>query len=350
MVKNRFVFIGIACLVAAGAWFAFISLSSPTVKVVHPTTGPAVQAVYATGTVEATVMLPIAARSAARLVELNVDEGAEVAKDQVMARLEDNDLQETLTELEAREQFAHSNYERKATLLKEGAVTRQVYDQSKSDWEAAKAAVARAQAQANFMKLMAPAAGRVIRRDGEIGQLIPANQPVFWISCCAPLRVTAEVDEEDISIVKPGQKVLIRADAFPGKIFNGTVQGITPKGDPVARSYRVRVHFDEETPLLIGMTAETNIIIHERKDALLVPSSAVIQNKVWLVENGNLAERKVEVGARDADQVEITEGLTAEDAVVLTPEESFTAGDPVRARVVKAPSPEKKSARNKRGN
>lgn len=67
------------------------------------------------------------------------------------------------------------------------------------------------------MTLLAPAAGRIIRRDGEFGQLIEAGHKLFWISCCDQLRVSAEVDEEDIPLVKPGQKVLIRADAFPGR-------------------------------------------------------------------------------------------------------------------------------------
>ena len=57
--------------------------------------------------------------------------------------------------------------------------------------------------------------------------------------------------------------MLIRADAFAGKVFHGRVQSITPMGDAVARSYRVRIELAEDTPLLIGMTAETNIIIAE---------------------------------------------------------------------------------------
>src|SRR5690606_24661917 len=146
---------------------------------------------------------------------------------------------------------------------------------TRSEWEAARAASEKAAAAVSFMKLIAPEAGRIIRRDGESGQLIPANQPVFWLSCCAPLRVSAEVDEEDIARVQPGQKVLIRADAFPGKTYEGKVQSITPKGDPVTRTYRVRIALVEETPLLIGMTAETNIILRENEHALLIPASAL---------------------------------------------------------------------------
>jgi len=140
-------------------------------------------------------------------------------------------------------------------------VARTAYDRAKADWEKARAAAAQAAALAGYLQLVAPADGTIIRRDGEIGQMIGANQTVFWLSCCAPLRISAEVDEEDIAQVRPGQEVLIRSDAYPGRLFHGKVQAVTPKGDPVARSYRVRISLTADTPLMIGMTTETNIVL-----------------------------------------------------------------------------------------
>ena len=79
----------VVILLLAGAAFFFYPMAAfSSVSVVHPVRGPAVQAVYATGTVEATVMMPIAARSPARLVELNEDEGSEVKKGQILMVLE----------------------------------------------------------------------------------------------------------------------------------------------------------------------------------------------------------------------------------------------------------------------
>jgi len=176
------------------------------------------------------------------------------------------------------------------------------------------------------MRLLAPEDGRIIRRDGEIGQMITANQPIFWFSCCAPLRVSSEVDEEDIALVQPGQDVVIRADAFPGKVFKGKVQSITPMGDPVARSYRVRIGFTEDTPMQIGMTAETNIIISEKKDVLLLPNSAVDKDNVWLVKDGILKKQPVSTGIKGVLKTEISGGVKEEDMVVLNPSVSFKEG------------------------
>jgi len=331
--KPLLVLLLVVCLLVGGG-FAIGWLGGDDVEVIHPHRRLAVQAVYATGTVEPSVMLPIIPRIAARLMELHVDEGDAVKKGQLLARMEDEDLSQKIRELQAREAFAKKEFERRQPLLKQRIISNTEHDRARAEWKAAEAAVARAAAESDFMKLVAPADGRIIRRDGEVGQLIPANQPVFWLSCCTSLRISAEVDEEDISLVQPGQKVLIRADAFPDQTYEGFVQSITPKGDPVSRSYRVRIGFSEETPLMIGMTAETNIIIRETPEALLLPSSAVMQGNVWLVEEDKLLKRKVSIGAQGVKDTEIISGIEADDVIVLKPEAELEEGQKICPRMV----------------
>lgn len=304
------------------------------VEVIRPHRGLAVQAVYATGTVESSTMLPIAPRIAARLMELHVDEGATVTKDQLLARMEDKDLLQKLQELKVREAFLKQEYKRKQTLLQQRAISDSEYEYAQAEWQATKAAMNRAAAETDFMKLVAPADGRIIRRDGEVGQLIPANHPVFWLSCCTQLRISAEVDEEDIALVQPGQKVLIHTDAFPDQTYKGSVQSITPKGDPISRSYRVRIGFSEDTPLMIGMTAETNIIIRETLEALLLPTGTVQQGNVWLVEEDKLVRRKVSIGARGLKETEILSGIDADAVIVLKPEAELQEGLKIRPQMV----------------
>jgi membrane fusion protein, multidrug efflux system len=321
-------------IVAAALWAGFsVYRGATTVAVVHPAMGPAVQAVYATGTVEPSVMVPVAPRTPARLTALLADEGQEVARGQLLAQLEDQELQKALDDARAAAALAQKEYERKAALADRGAVSKEALDQAQAALASAQARAEQAVVNLNYLKLAAPEKGMILRRDGEVGQLIPASQPVFWMSCCAGLRVSAEVDEEDIAAVKPGQKVLIRADAFPDQVFNGAVQSITPKGDPVSRSYRVRISLDADVPLLSGMTAEANIIIREEKEALLVPASAVKNNAVWLVINGQAEKRGITQGARTKDAVEVRAGLAASDSVIREPKADITPGRRVGARL-----------------
>lgn len=316
------------------AWGGIRYFGAELLEVTRPARGEAVLAVYATGTVEATVMMPIAPRMSARLAEIIEDEGHSVTKGQVLARLEDEDMQSSLRQFQAQEKLAEQTYRRKATLIKSGSITKADFDSAKAEWELAKAQTARAATETNFMKLIAPDDGEIIKRDGEIGQLIPAGQPVFWLRCCAPLRITSEVNEEDIALVKPQQDVLIRADAFGDKIFKGKVTSITPKGDPVARTYRVRIEFAEKTPLQIGMTAETNIMISKNDHALLVPISAVQSGHVWLVRDNKLLQQAVKLGAKGEKNIEILSGVKDDDSIVLQPSATLHSGDVVRTQWV----------------
>jgi multidrug efflux pump subunit AcrA (membrane-fusion protein) len=101
-------------------------------------------------------MIPIAPRSTGRLVELLADEGTSVVKNQVLARLEDNDLINNLNQLRAQESYAQAEFDRKANLVDRGFVSKQDFDKAKSDLEAAQAAVQKAEDQAGYMKLLAP--------------------------------------------------------------------------------------------------------------------------------------------------------------------------------------------------
>ncbi len=118
-------------LLIALAWAGTRWLGSDSIEVAHPTHGPAVLAVYATGTVEATVMMPITPRISAKLAELNVDEGSKVEKGQLLARLEDADLQSGLQQFRSQEALAKKNYYRKAMLVKSGAISKADYDSAK---------------------------------------------------------------------------------------------------------------------------------------------------------------------------------------------------------------------------
>ncbi len=310
------------------------------VIVVAPTRGPAIDAIYATGTVEPTVMLPIAPRVAARLVELNVDEASQVRKGQVLARLDDADLISTVEELEARARYAQSQHERIENLVRQGFMAKAESDRTRADMDAATAAVKRARSQRDYMALTAPADGLIIRRDGERGQFIPAGQAVFYLSCCAPLRVTAEVDEEDISRVHIGQKVVLRADALPGEVLDGSVTEVTPKGDPIARSYRVRVALAEPSRFKVGMTVDANLIVAERANALLVPATAVQGNALWTMSDGRLHRQTVRVGVTGSGRTEILEGLAPDACVVDSPAADLREGH--RVRIAQPPSGGKK--------
>jgi RND family efflux transporter MFP subunit len=172
----------------------------------------------------------------------------------------------------------------------------------------------------------------VLRRDAEVGEVVDTPAALFWIGEPRPLRVTAEVDEEDIAQVREGQDVLLRADAFPGRVLTATVAQITPKGDATRKAYRVRLALPEDTPLLIGMTVEANIVLRRTEDAVLVPPAAVRDGRVFVVRQQVVERRTVELGIEGPRAVEVRYGLARGEAVVLDPPAGLVDGQAVRLR------------------
>lgn len=323
-----------AAATAAAVWY----LSRPLeVRTVALSRGPAVEAVYATGIVEPSLEIRIAPRAGGRLVELQVDEGQKVRSGQLLARLEDTDLRASVAELQARADYAQQQFERNTQLRRSGLVAADAVDRARTDLDAARATLRRAREQASFMRLVAPAAGTVIRRDGEIGEFIPQNQTIFYLAGEAPLRISADVDEEDLPRVRPGMTVLIRSDAFPDRVFEGRVSEVTPRGDPVSRSYRVRIAMPQGTGLAIGMTVETNVVIERRENALLAPTSAVAGDAVWVLgADGRPVRRTIVAGVRGPEQTEVREGLAGEERLIDVPPADLTEQTRVRVRDVPA--------------
>lgn len=291
--------------------------------------GQAIQAVYATGVVEPSLSIPIAPRTAGKLMELLVDEGDRVRKGQLMARIEDANLQHGIEQLEAQEQFAKLALDRQEQIDKLGLGIKAERDKSYAEWKAAKAATDKAREERAFMSLRAPTDGMVMRRDGEVGQYIGVNQILFYVAVENSLRVSADVDEEDIPLIHEGQRVLIRADAFPTQVQEGQVQDITPRGDTNTRSYRVRISLAKDSPLRPGMTTDTNIIIETHDNVWLLPASTINNGKVWLIRNQQSIQVDVKTGINGEREVEILDGLTPEDLVILTPPATLTAGQRV---------------------
>ncbi len=323
------------CGVALGGYAVSHYVLPPSVTAVSPRQGEAVEAVYATGTVEPTVMIPIAPKTTSRLTSIEFDEGQSVKKGDILARFEDDDLAAVIDQLRAQEDQTRKELERKNKLFEKKFISEDAYDQVKANLDVITASIREAQAKQDYLQLRSPEEATIIKRDGEIGQVIAAGTPVFYLSCCAPLRISAEVDEEDIVHVKAGQKVLIQSDAFPDQTFEGEVISITPKGDPVSRSYRVRISMKEGTPLLIGMTTETNIIYHQVENATLIPVEAIAADgkTVHKIDAQNKIEQiTVKVGIRDVKTAEILDGLSLEHKIISPFDADLKNGHQVRVK------------------
>lgn len=226
-------------LVAAGAAGVWSFMRPTSVELVAPRRGDAAEIVYATGVVEPRTWAKVTPLIREHIVELCNCEGQDVEEGAVLARLDSRQADATLAELRARERLAATEYERLSVLIERNAASQQALDRARSEINQAEALISGHKARLENYVLRAPMSGVVLRQDGEVGEIAEPGTVLFWVGKPKPLQVVADVNEEDIPRIAAGQHVLLQADAFSGRQLEASVDRITPKGDPVAKTYRV---------------------------------------------------------------------------------------------------------------
>jgi RND family efflux transporter MFP subunit len=324
-----------AALVALLAWWRLGR--PPEVATVAPTRGTAVEIVYATGAVEPVRWAKVASLIRDRIVDLCNCEGKPVAKGDVLARLDDREPKAQLQELKAREEFAKREMARVTDLLGRGVASTQAFERISTDLRQIQALISVQMEKLAAYTIASPMDGVVLRRDGEIGEIAEPGQILFRVGVPQPLQVVAEVNEEDIPRVAVGQTVLLRTDAFAGRRIDGKVHEMTPLGDAVARTYRIRIALPEDTPLHVGMSVEANIVTREKANALLVPADALVGSHVLVVADDRAHRRQVEIGIRGARTIEVLSGLNENERVASPAPANLADGSRVRARISDQP-------------
>jgi RND family efflux transporter MFP subunit len=265
-----------------------------------------------------------------RIKEIPAKEGQVVKKGAVLVRFDDREARGNVAQFVARRDLAKSEYTRQLELYQKKFISKQALDQAQSELRQADAALSATGKALAETSLNSPIDGTVLRQDGEVGEMAVAGQVLVWVGKPDALRINAEVNEEDIPRVIVGQRALIKADAFPNRVLEGKVAEITPKGDSLNKIYRVWIDLPKDTPLKISMTTEVNIIVREKSNVILVPTDAVINGKVWVIENNHALSKTVKVGIKGQEKTEIEEGMAADDVVVVSASKDLKPDQRVR--------------------
>lgn len=377
----------LAALVLGVAAFMIASRLKPIPVVAMPVVrGTAVEAVYATGTVEAEDRVQIKAKTSGSIAEILVKEGDRVKKGDLLARIDSPQLTFDLKrgkvdlsaaaaqggtaapQLEALKAqaaaisadlgMARQDAARQEKLLAGGAVATAEVDRAKArvaQLEATLAAneaqqkalridlSANAQRQAAQVKTLesrladtevrSPMDGVVLVKQVELGEVVSVNQALFKIGDTARLVLEVSVDEADVARVhepgveKPGSTVAVSLYAFPKQVFAGKVFEILPDANRERKSFLAKVRLDEPPQgLRSGMSGEVNIVIGQKPGVLLAPSESEADGAVWVVDGGRVKKQPVKVGIRDLLRAEILEGVGEGALVVIVGQDKIQDG------------------------
>src|ERR1700738_3162477 len=270
----------------------------PTVTTATAILAPVSEAVYGTGTVEPERWAKVVPLQRRRLVELCRCEGQAVKVGQVLGRQDDAEEVSALHELEINNEQLARDLDRASRDRDKSEAQKTEYEQRSTQFEQSKSRMSAQKTRIDSLVLRAPLDGMVLRRDGEVGEIVGPTEGLFWVGPPTPMQVVAEINEEEITRIAAGQKAFLRSEAFSAQALRATVSQITPKGDPTRKTFRVYRLLPRDTPLRIGMTVEANIVFREKPAAVVVPSQAVIGNSVQVVSSGKIQRVPVTIGVR----------------------------------------------------
>jgi len=373
-------FISLAVLGVTGAALMWFGRSKPVSVVVAQVGYGKVESSVANtraGTVEPCQRTKLSTITGGRIEVLTVKEGDRVKKGQMLMKLWNDDQQAqhglALAQLDtARKHVGEActaadaavrEAQRQAALRDQGFVSDAREDSARSEAQVRRAACAvaqadvrQAQARVNVTRveqgrttLIAPFAGTVAKIVGEVGEYstpsppgVPTPPAIDLIddSC---LYVKAPMDEVDAPRIRAGLPVRISIDALPRQAFAGRVKRVAPYVSAVekqARTVDIDVSFDRPEgigPLLVGYSADVEVILDVRDKALRVPAAALGEGgRVLVVEGDKLVEHKVKTGLANWEYAEVLAGLADGERVVTSLErEGVKAGARV---VVEAPA------------
>ena len=353
--------IALAGGLAAAAWY-YTRPKPLEVDVAVITTGSVEATVVNTraGTIKSCQRSNLAPITGGQIAKIRVKEGDHVQQGQVLLELWNQDLV-AQREL-AQRQLAMAQERRRETcilaenarresirtqqLVAQGFVSSQRADDvnanarsRQASCEAAISDIQRAETQIRVSQagiertiITAPFSGVIGKISGELGEFttpsppgIPTPPTIDLIDDRC-LYVTAPMDEVDAPKIRVGQEARITLDAMPNKIFPGTIRRIAPYVTEIekqARTVDIEVdfqHIPADIPLLVGYSADVEVILERRDEVLRIPTQAIRQeNKVWLVDAQNrLVEQPVEAGLSNWSFTEIRSGLKAGDQVLIS--------------------------------
>jgi membrane fusion protein (multidrug efflux system) len=295
----------------------------------------AVEPTYAaTATLEARREAVIHAEMPGEILAILVEEGDRVEAGQVLARLDDARVQLELKQVATVADRLANEAERSEKLLERDMISREAYDRARFERDTQNASVALVRHSLDKGTIRAPYAGVVTRRHVKEGQWLALQQPAFEIADFDTLEARLDVPERQAMALKAGQPVHVTVDALAGTEFTGTVERIAPVVDRASGTVGVTLAVDNSKhSLRPGLFARVAVAYDQIADATLLPKAAVLaeaqRNRVFVVADGIVDERFVELGHDTGALVQVLSGVDAGATVVTVGQSGLKDGDKV---------------------
>ncbi len=305
--------------------------------------------------------------------KIYVDKGDLVKASQLLVEIDHTDYQHAVNQAKANLAAARARVaqqdaslrnatltlHRMRALIKDQFVSQQDLDNAQVSYDAAAAAldslgaqvqqmaVAQAQAETNlaYSYIRAPFAGYVAERNLDLGAYVSGatagtstiSRGILTLHEIETVRILIEVVEKDVPLIQVGQKADVRAEAYPERIFEGTVTRIVQALNRATRTMTVEVDLPNKDHVLKGgMFARVEVLVGSHRNAIQIPIDAVSRLEdaqyVYIVREGKAQRMPVEIGVREDSRVEITKGLDGSEQVIVSGKDLVHDGTAVQTQ------------------
>lgn len=321
---------------------------------VAPVTAEAIPEIHvAVGTVRARNSAVIAARLAGSVTRVHVREGDRVAKGELLVTIESaestaqaagavsgaDEARQALGEARSRKKLADATFARYKNLYEQQAVTRQEYEERRTEQEVAREGVARGEARlkqavqgaraagavAGYGKVTAPISGVVLAKQVEAGQTVFPGAPLLTVEGDEGFRLEVAAPETLLGKVRAGEQVGIDVEGAP---VTGTISEVVPSVDPSSRTFVIKI--DLPSGSFCSGAYGKAFLKSGSREGIAVPASAVVERgaltSVWVVREGIARLRLVKLGRRQDGRVEVISGLHPGERIVVAGAERVTDG------------------------
>lgn len=311
------------------------------------TNGPAIS-----GSLDAELDATVRAQIAGSIVSTGAEVGQSVRKGQTLGRIDALGLQDAylsaksaVSSAEANAAVAQRNLQRSQTLLQAGAIAQRDLETAQTQASSAEAALEDAKArlataQKNFdnTRISAPFDGIVSQKSVSAGDVVQPGAALFTIVDPSTMRLVAAVPSDQLSMLRVGTDVTFTVTGYAGQEFHGKVTRVSPSVDPTTRQVQIIVSIPNKGGTLIsGLYADGRVSSRTQK-GIVVPMAAVDTRMqrpaVATVKNGKVTRVDVSLGMRDptAETVQITNGVSVGDTLLVGAAQGITPGTPVRVQ------------------
>jgi membrane fusion protein, multidrug efflux system len=298
-----------------------------------------VDAVLATGQIEALQSIELRPDVEGRLVQILVREGTPVAQGTPLFKIDDAEIRAQVDQIEAERDLARQSLARTRDLLAQKASSQAELERAEATMRSNEAQLQRLKVRLERTTVRAPFSGVMGQRFVSLGDYVTSDTRLAALQTVSPQRASFQVPERYAEQVNVGQDVTFRVAALPGREFTGKVDFVDPIIQLPGRTIMVKARVpNPRRELQAGMFIEARLATAVRQNAVVIPEDAVLplqgSNFVWVIADGKATRRQVELGVRTPGFVEVKSGVERNETVVVGGQERLAEGAPVNATLV----------------